>query len=196
MKIDIEETTYKRLEALVQGFETPDSVINRLIDSVEGKKETKPELSFTPIDESRFLKLLVRDRVAEVVLYKQNGERTVSQWSANKITESSNLRANLWSGFLRGWKEKGIISAEFNIYPSPSTYEERQEFEWSKAIALKLGLTFDEMQQLEGDYEVDENSSEDGLVYDHVIRFYDNCDREILDKINGLDEYNQVRVML
>lgn len=194
MKIEIEEKTFKRLGNLAVGFDTPDAVINRLIDKVEDKKDVKPILSFTPTDEKNFIRLLVRDKIAEVVLYKSDGSRTISEWRANKLTEQSNLRGNLWSGFLRGWKEKEIISAEFRIYPKPSTMDEKGDFERTKVLALELGLTFEEMLSLDGDYEIDENASADGLVYDYVIRFFDTCDQSIISKVNGLDNHNQVRV--
>ena len=115
--IEISDKTFARLESRAIGFDTPESVIIRLLDDSEGLPEKKPILSFNPDDESIFLKKLIENKEAEVVLYKTDGKREVTRWKANKISGASNLRANLWSGFLRGWKQKGIVSAEFTVLP-------------------------------------------------------------------------------
>ncbi|MEJ6080859.1 hypothetical protein MT391_20360 [Vibrio sp. 1-Bac 57] len=188
-KIEVSESTFKRLEVLAKGFDTPDSVINRLIDEIENKKVTKPLLSFSPSDEKHFLKLLIRDRIAEVVLYKNDGSRTITKWNASKLMETSNLRANLWSGFLRGWKEKGIISAEFSIYPNLNNIENEK----TKILASTLNLTFSEMKDLDDDYEITEHVDADGRIYDFTIRFFDVCNPKILANINGLNKNNEFK---
>lgn len=43
----------------------------------------------------------------------------VLTWNASKLHENSNLRANIWSGHLRNWKDKEVIRAEFSIYDLP-----------------------------------------------------------------------------
>lgn len=187
MQIEISDSTYKRLAKLVEGFDTPDAVISRLLDSVEGVVESKPEIIFYPSDEERFKRLLLRDQLAEVVIYKADMTREVSQWVAKRFTESSNLKANLWSGYLRDWKKKGITKIELSIYPKPTHIDDTLEFERDKKLALTLGLTFNEMRELDGDYEIDTNESNDGLVYEYIVRFHDSCDSSILSKIDGLE---------
>ncbi|MEL0660941.1 hypothetical protein V6255_17560 [Psychromonas arctica] len=187
--IEISESTFQSLESLAKGFDTPDSVISRLINNFENKKETKPLLSFIPSDEKRFLKLLVRDRLAEVVLYKNDGSRTITEWNASKLMETSNLRANLWSGFLRGWKEKGIISAEFSIYPNLKNIENEK----TKILASTLNLTFSEMKDLDDDYEITKHVDTDGRIYDFTIRFLDGCNSKILANINGLNKNKELK---
>lgn len=187
MQIEISDSTYKRLAKLVEGFDTPDAVISRLLDSVEGAVESKPEIIFYPSDEERFKRLLLRDQLAEVVIYKADMTREVSQWVAKRFTESSNLKANLWSGYLRDWKKKGITKIELSIYPKPTHIDDTLEFERDKKLALTLGLTFNEMRELDGDYEIDTNESNDGLVYEYIVRFHDSCDSSILSKIDGLE---------
>ncbi|HAV1550010.1 TPA: hypothetical protein JG805_003781 [Vibrio parahaemolyticus] len=187
MQIEISDSTYKRLEKLVEGFDTPDAVISRLLDSVEGAVESKPEIIFYPSDEEHFKRLLLRDQLAEVAIYKSDMTREVSQWVAKRLTESSNLKANLWSGYLRDWKKKGITKIELSIYPKPTHIDDTLEFERDKKLALTLGLTFNEMRELDGDYEIDTNESNDGLVYEYIVRFHDSCDSSILSKIDGLE---------
>lgn len=46
MDITISDATYSRLAAQAKGFETPEQVINRLIDVVEIDHDTRPELFF------------------------------------------------------------------------------------------------------------------------------------------------------
>jgi len=64
--------------------------------------------------------------------------------------------------------------------------EERQEREFHQLIANELGISIDELCQLE--WEIDENSSDEGLVYSCIIQFSDDSPRRILDKIIGLTD--------
>lgn len=59
-------------------------------------------------------------------------------------------------------------------------------------LAAELGITDDDLELLE--WEVQENSSDDGLIYDLVLAFNERCPSEILEKINGLDENRTIRV--
>ncbi|EPR5524685.1 TPA: hypothetical protein ACVU5U_003959 [Vibrio parahaemolyticus] len=181
--IEITVETYARLEKLAVGFDSPEAVINRLLDQAEGKPETKPTLMFFPEDETEFKRELIKTKEAEVVLYKVDGTREVSRWNANKLTESSNLRGNLWSGLLRNWKEKGIKKAEFSVLPLAVVYPDGDDDRvgLDKALSLQLNLTYEEMQSLE--YEVHTNESDDGLVYGHYVEIdIDNSDPEVLAK--------------
>ncbi|MCX8800361.1 hypothetical protein NOL29_03340 [Vibrio parahaemolyticus] len=181
--IEITVETYARLEKLAVGFDSPEAVINRLLDQAEGKPETKPTLMFFPEDETEFKRELIKTKEAEVVLYKVDGTREVSRWNANKLTESSNLRGNLWSGLLRNWKEKGIKKAEFSVLPLAVVYPDGGDDRvgLDKALSLQLNLTYEEMQSLE--YEVHTNESDDGLVYGHYVEIdIDNSDPEVLAK--------------
>lgn len=67
--------------------------------------------------------------------------------------------------------------------------EKQQEREDHK-IAKKLGITYDELLDL--DYEIDTEESDDGLIYHYIIKFREDAPREILDKIHGIDENNYV----
>ncbi len=120
--IRISDQLYSRLEGLAEGFDTPANLIERLLDQCDGinkpvhKKATnKPLLVFTPSDENDFKEQLLKHKRASVRLHKQNGTIENRMWTVNRFSKDSNLRGNLWSGIMRGWKTKGIIKAEFSI---------------------------------------------------------------------------------
>lgn len=120
--IRISNHLYKRLESLAVGFDTPANVIERLLDNQglaplpENTKslKDKPSLHFFP-DEEKFKELLIHKKKAYVKIEMQNGQVQIEEWSAKRFSEDSNLRGNIWSGYLRGWKEKGIVKAVFAV---------------------------------------------------------------------------------
>lgn len=114
-KIEISNETYERLGKLVIGFDSPENVISRLLDQAEGKTIQKPELFFEPKNEDEFKARLLETKEAEITLYKNDGSREILHWNAHRFKPESNLRANLWSGQLRGWPEKGIVKAELTV---------------------------------------------------------------------------------
>ncbi|GHE80225.1 hypothetical protein GCM10011501_05080 [Thalassotalea profundi] len=71
-------------------------------------------------------------------------------------------------------------------------YSAQQSVDTGSPLAIELGITNEELEEL--DYEVYENASNDGLIYDYVIQFSQHNDPELLAKISGLDEYNAIRV--
>lgn len=120
--IRISDQLYARLESHAEGFDTPSALIERLLDAQDGlvikeiKESTvKPELVFLPSDEDQFKKLLISGKQASVSLHRIDGSIEKRIWKADKISPSSNIRGNLWSGILRGWKKKGIVKAELSI---------------------------------------------------------------------------------
>ena len=126
--VRISDQLYTRLGSHAKGFDTPAAVIERLLDEYEGVAETedpspntnmmpKPKLVFHPGDEKKFLQRLVQNGAAWGYIYKQDGSVEPFNWYANRMTINSNLRANIWSGRLRGWKQEGITKAEFFIDP-------------------------------------------------------------------------------
>jgi hypothetical protein len=189
--IEITQTTFVRLEQLAEGFDTPEAVIIRLLDNIDGKTETKPTLHFDPIDEAEFKLRLIESKEAEVVIYKNDDSREIVKWKANRLSESSNLRGNLWSGLLRGWKSKQIKSVYLSILPRGLNVPD-DDTEQRKSLAQELGLTYDEVSQL--DYDMSENASNDGLVYNFIVQFDENCDKQILGKIKGLHDHLWINV--
>src|SRR5690606_16745915 len=122
--IRISDSLYQRLSAHAEGFDTPANVIERLLDQVEGVPPgsgdnsqsdlPRPKLHFFP-SEDRFRTGLIAGKTGQVVLHYADGSKTEKPWQASRFTERSNLRANIWSGLLRGWEEKQIVSAEFHM---------------------------------------------------------------------------------
>lgn len=68
--------------------------------------------------------------------------------------------------------------------------EEQMELEGSKQLASILGLSIDDLLEL--DYQISPNESNDGLIYEYVVSFNDSSPQNILDKINGLCSGNYV----
>lgn len=125
--VRISPQLYKRLESHARGFDTPAEVISRLLDAYEERdtrteaenkddgpvERAKPELDFFP-DENSFRKHLVSGQDGRVVLFYSDGSREEKAWNSVRFKSTSNLRANIWSGYLRGWFENGIVKAEFH----------------------------------------------------------------------------------
>ncbi len=189
--IELSDTTFSRLEKLAVGFDSPESVIIRLLNGAEGKSETKPVLIFFPSDENEFKLKLIESKEAEVVMYKHDSTREITHWKASRLSQTSNLRGNIWSGILRGWKSKGIDKVEFSVLPQGDNSPD-SDTQQIKALALALQLTFDEMSGLT--YEISQNKSDDGLVYNHIVQFDDGNNKEVLSKIEGLDEHLWINV--
>lgn len=131
--INVSEDQYKRLEALAEGFDTPTKVIERLLKFFEDNADRLPkveaakappitpvrslqlEVVFFPNGETEFKKLLIQRKVAWIKLYKVDGSVETKMWKALSFTQDSDLMGNLRSGYLRGWKVKGIYKAVLAI---------------------------------------------------------------------------------
>lgn len=141
--IEIPESLYERIGRYSKPFETPAQVIERLADYydsqltdiIEEKKISdipvefqdkaqadlltrqfgKLEINFFPPDPRQFKAFLLKEKQAWVMLYKKDGTRSLHQWNALRFTEKSDVLGNLRSGYLRGWRDKGIIKADVAI---------------------------------------------------------------------------------
>ncbi|HZK88244.1 MAG TPA: hypothetical protein VFC27_03735, partial [Anaerovoracaceae bacterium] len=67
---------------------------------------------------------------------------------------------------------------------------EMQQDKDAQKLAKILGITYEQLMQL--DYEIDTNESSDGLIYNYIVEFGDNDPKEILDKIIGLEDRKRV----
>ena len=175
--IEITDDVYKSLANLIVGFEdTPNSVIERLLNAFENK-EKKPELVFYPEDEVKFKKLLMRDKKAEVTLFKKDGNVEISVWQATKIHDKSNLRANIWSGHLRNWKEKGVIKADFYIYERPTdTLLNRDFFTQCETLSPLLNVPYRFLIELEFEQTIQGPTGAKNLV----IQLHDGQDLSVI----------------
>tara|TARA_R110002110_G_scaffold301156_1_gene515233 strand:+ start:195836 stop:196222 length:387 start_codon:yes stop_codon:yes gene_type:complete len=122
--IRLSDELYHRLAAYAEGFDTPANVIERILNEKEGVESVsptrlpedlpKPELIFYP-DESAFRSAIIRHVPARAILHYRDGSSEERLWNTDKFSANSNLRGNIWSGFLRGWKQAGITKAEFHL---------------------------------------------------------------------------------
>jgi hypothetical protein len=118
---------YNRLGAHSQGFESPVDVIEKLLEfyeyeTGEDTRESKSDMSerpnsleiifFPDNDEDKFKKEFLIKKKAYIHIHKFDGELEIKEWSGKNFTADSSVSGNLRSGYLRGWKQKGIIKAE------------------------------------------------------------------------------------
>lgn len=185
MKISISESTYKRLEQKAIGFDTPEQVIIRLLDQSDGFSSSKPELYFAP-NEDEFKRDFLNSGISEIALYYKSGKREIVHWKAKKFTKDSNLRANLWSGYLRNWSDKGIIKAELVALPK-GTNSPNDDTRKTISLAEILGLKYyEEMQVLDDLYDIHADNNNDNYPVGYYIEFSDEAPEDILNKISGL----------
>lgn len=193
--ITVSNEIYSRLEKLAFGFDTPERVIQRLLDNAESidskVTKNKPTLTFVP-DEIAFKNELLASKKAQVILHLQNGERDVLHWNAPRLQPSSNLRGNLWSGFLRNWKDKGIISAEFSVLPKGFNHPD-DDIQLHISIAENTHWTLEEVER----YFLNHNEvcSDDGHPYYYLATFSEETPYH-LKKIAGLNSSNQLHLDL
>lgn len=70
---------------------------------------------------------------------------------------------------------------------------ESQEKRGHERLAYQLGITYDELIEL--NHKVETNESNDGLVYSYTIFFDPDAPKEILAKVNGIDKESQVTLL-
>jgi hypothetical protein len=131
--ISVPEELFKRLETHAKGFDTPTNVIERLLKYFENNTDQLPtietvidhnipptrslqlEVIFLPNGENKFKNELIQRKVAWIQIYKIDGSVETKMWKAQSFTKNSDLMGNLRSGYLRGWKDKGICKAVLAI---------------------------------------------------------------------------------
>jgi hypothetical protein len=130
--IRIPENLYNRLEKHAQGFDTPANVIEKILNFYENNCDRKNKVSveltkieiespneleiiYHPGGENIFKKALLENKKAFIRLYKVDGSIENKIWNATKFSSHSDVNGNLRSGYLRGWKDKGIYKAVIAI---------------------------------------------------------------------------------
>jgi len=130
--IRVPESLYNRLEEHAHGFDTPANVIEKIlnfyeancseeIEATEVQKEiaiespNELEIVYHPGGERIFKKALLENKKAFICLHKVDGSSEIKIWNAAKFSPHSDVNGNLRSGYLRGWKKKGIYKAVIAI---------------------------------------------------------------------------------
>lgn len=128
--IRISDELYKRLELHASGFDTPSNVIERVLNSYEGITSVKEsssdvdevltpsnklEIVYFPNTEEAFKEQFLVSKKAYIKFFYTSGETEIKEWNAGDFKETSKVAGNLRSGYLRGWKDKGIFKAEVAV---------------------------------------------------------------------------------
>ena len=90
------------------------STRNEQIRTTSSLNNNRPLLLFLP-DEETFKNNLLKKKQANWMIFYADGREENGFWDAGNFMESSNLRSNIWSGYLRNWKNRGIIKAIFEV---------------------------------------------------------------------------------
>ncbi len=130
--IRIPISLYKRLENHVTGFDnSPAKIIEKILDFYENNNglviDNPLTIPSSPIPNSleiiyhpdnnqdSFSRDFLKKQLAYIRVYKTDGSTEVFTWRLREsqgFTINSSVKANLMTGRLRGWKEKGIYKAE------------------------------------------------------------------------------------
>jgi len=70
--------------------------------------------------------------------------------------------------------------------------EIRDESDFATAVAAALGISVDELDEL--NWRIEDHNSDDGLVYGHNVYFDEGSDITILGRIAGLGNKNWIRI--
>ncbi len=128
-KIDltISKEVYERLVKHRKGFETPNDVIKKLLISYESNFDSidiesdpveqplKLDINYFPEGEEAFKKEFLKTKKAIVSMTDITGNTVQKLWESPNFKETSSVSGNLRSGYLRKWKEKGIVKVEVAI---------------------------------------------------------------------------------
>lgn len=94
--------------------QTKNAVKNKQTQEVSFVGNNSLSLSLLP-DKNTFKKRLLISKKANWTISYADGRKENGVWNANNFTESSDITSNIRSGYLRNWKEKGIIEAVFEV---------------------------------------------------------------------------------
>jgi hypothetical protein len=125
--IEIPADLYSRLSSHAVGFDTPASVIERLLNNAGKPSAAEP----VKLDRHDFMS---RITTAEIVYFPNNNEAEfkrnflekkrafvglvffgldprICEWNLQRFSETASVRGNLFTGYLRGWRERGIYKS-------------------------------------------------------------------------------------
>lgn len=137
--IRISDDLYKRLEALASGFDTPSNVIEAILDAYENttsaplpsirssvNSKIQPadnlEIVYFSGSEEDFKQELLSCKKAYIKIHYTDNTSEIKEWSASKLSATSHVDGNLRSGYLRGWKKRGIFKAELSTLQNEIVY--------------------------------------------------------------------------
>jgi len=95
-------------------IERNESQQNTLKKAVNFDIENGGQLILLP-DPKTFREKLLKFHCAKLTIIYNDGRIKEDIWNAKNITESSNIIGNIRSGYLRDWRQKGIVRATFEV---------------------------------------------------------------------------------
>jgi len=130
--IRISDDLYRRLEEQALGFDTPSNVIERILNAYEGismnstgsnddsvTKIMQPanslDIVYVEASEEAFKQQLLIHKKAYIKLFYTDSTSEIKEWNASRFTGTSHVDGNLRSGYLRGWRERGICKAVLSV---------------------------------------------------------------------------------
>lgn len=120
----------ERLKPYAQPFETPLTVLNRILDDYEqilGKTKptvqpaitkkllSSPDIVFLDGNEDVFKTGFLTQGRAYLKIFYVDGRNEITPWELRGFSASSSAVGNLRSGRLRNWREKGIIRVDLAV---------------------------------------------------------------------------------
>ena len=110
-----------------EAIEEPDAGEAGVNDTNKRQASTSLEIIYYPSGEINFKQVLLQTKKAYILLHKVDGTKELNEWNASRFSLNSDVNKNLRSGYLRGWKIKGIFKAEISTNKKDLKLSPRKE---------------------------------------------------------------------
>lgn len=70
-----------------------------------------------PVSEEIFKQDILRTKLATVNLFYHDGRSEIKTWNVVNLSSNSSIKGNLNTGYLRGWRQKGIKKIVLTVIP-------------------------------------------------------------------------------
>ena len=103
------------------------------------------EIVYSPANEENFKRALLdinpTDRAVWVRIHYADKRVEERLWKAQNITADSRIRENLLSGYLRGWKRKGVVKAEAFLSPPDMTFADSVKERYKEFVRERVQVS-------------------------------------------------------
>ncbi|MEZ9702413.1 hypothetical protein AB4455_21655 [Vibrio sp. 10N.261.46.E12] len=172
-KIEISDENYLALCSLSRSNEAPNEVLTRLLQI-----SNKPTISFGDLNVDGFKDALLRTKVAQVCIeYHDRKDRDIRTWKATNIKETSNIKGNIQSNYLRSWKSEGISSINLDVLDRKLDLE-------LLSVSMYLGITYREVLILEPSIQRNDQGEYEYIEFKNLdVKVLANVNKEVLNGI-------------